>query len=332
MQQDVQDGIEVQGRSDGLVDLAQRSDSLQIALRLLFGLLAVSDVAQDDGGDGLAILHQFGYRGLGRKLCAISAPSEHFTPLTHSFGSLGRGGKGVDVPAVRLREARRQEHIQRLAQRFLGGVTKDLFRALIEEDDALVFIDGDNAIGGDFDYARETRLGGPAGLLRPLALGYVSEGYDRTGDLPPFQDRGAHIIYRKARPVFAPEYVLSHSTDRSVLKGRIYRALLRRVRRLVRLRMVQKLVHSAVNQFLNLIAEHFRCRGVHKCGLSVRVHAIDALACGVEDQFGTGEGRLVKAPGDDAPDGRPQHEEGMDARPGPWRVQGRRVIVDFFGP
>jgi hypothetical protein len=50
-----------------------------------------------------------------------------------------------------LVKLRRQQEFQRLSENLLRPVPENLFGALIEQDDFLVFIDRNDGVGGDFE-------------------------------------------------------------------------------------------------------------------------------------------------------------------------------------
>src|ERR1700728_721996 len=52
-----------------------------------------------------------------------------------------------------------KQHVERLAERFLGRVPEDVFCSPIEQRDAAVFVDRDDAVEGDRDRPGKLRFG-----------------------------------------------------------------------------------------------------------------------------------------------------------------------------
>src|SRR5947207_9824451 len=78
-------------------------------------------------------------------------------------------------------------------------------------------------------------------------------------------------------------------------------------------RMAEDLRHRHADDLLSREAEHARRSGVCKSYLAVQIDAANAVARDVENLLGPGEGSLIEAPGDDAPDRRPRDEKGVDS-------------------
>jgi hypothetical protein len=120
------------------------SQRVQLAARKVFRrvqrlrrFLALSNVPQDDGENQFAAEIELGNGCLSRKIAAVFSSAKDFAPLSHGARNIGRFCERFDVPTVRVRKTLRQEDVERLANDFGLGISKDLFRTLVEQNDAL---------------------------------------------------------------------------------------------------------------------------------------------------------------------------------------------------
>ncbi len=124
----------------------------------LFHLLALTDVAQEYGEDLLSIFHRLRDTGLGEELTAVLAPPENIRPPVHVPGGLRLRAELTNMPAMGLDEALRQQSVQRLPQHLCCRVTENSFRALVEDENALILVYADDGIRRHVDDVGEARF------------------------------------------------------------------------------------------------------------------------------------------------------------------------------
>jgi len=117
------------------------------------------------------------------------------------------------VRLVLLREMCREESRERLSQDLRRGISEDAFGTLVEDGNAMRLIDGDDAVLGDFENTRETRVRETLGQLRVLAL------RDVAGDA---QHACGHPIARKQLRADFQGHTPSLLGDNLYFEGRRY--------------------------------------------------------------------------------------------------------------
>src|SRR6185503_19881102 len=118
--------------------------------------------------------------------------------------------------------------------------------------------------------------------LHPLALAYVGEDDHRARAAWPGHGAAA-AVDRKARSVAAPEALARER--RAALSGprSVQRAVLARVRRAARPRVVEQLVGRLPDQLVPAPAEQLRCGRIRERDHPAVVDVVDALAGELED-------------------------------------------------
>src|SRR5207249_5510954 len=96
--------------------------------------------------------------GFPRKPCPVLASPEDLPPLAHAPRRLAGARERPHVRLVLLREMCREESRERLSQDLRRGISEDAFGTLVEDGNAMRLIDGDDAVLGDFENTRETRV------------------------------------------------------------------------------------------------------------------------------------------------------------------------------
>jgi hypothetical protein len=139
-------------------------------------LLALRDVAQMRREGDIAADRNLGDGRLDGELLAVLSETRDLAALAHELrGDLARA-EAPHLGEVAFAEARRDEHVERLAENILGAVAEDSFGGEIEEGDLLIGVDGDDAVLRDHQNARgaQMRLLESVLLLPPRRV--VAEG------------------------------------------------------------------------------------------------------------------------------------------------------------
>ena len=128
-------------------------------LLLLFDALAFRDVSQRHGEDGLVADLQLRDRGLRWEFFAVLAQtSDCGEALSHAACGHIAGRKPLDVLTMSSAKPLGNEIVERSPDRLGLRVTKDLLRAIVEDGDSLLVIDGDDRIGRNRDDPGKLRL------------------------------------------------------------------------------------------------------------------------------------------------------------------------------
>src|SRR5581483_6389672 len=98
---------------------------------------------------------QLGDGSFRGELRAVFAAAEDFTALAHAPGGDGSVPEILNVVAVDIDEAFGQQHVDRFAHDFRGSVPKDSFRALVEDYNPLVAVDGYDRVVGEIQNLSE---------------------------------------------------------------------------------------------------------------------------------------------------------------------------------
>src|SRR5262249_752581 len=147
-----------------------------LALRL--SLLALGDVALNEGIKLPASDFDFRDRSLDRKLRAVRAKRDE---RSHRPARAAGFAEAADEFGVRVAKAFRDEAVERLPQGFGGRAAEHPLRRLVEKDDALVFINSDNRVHRRGDDAIQPLLAfeqRPLGLLLIINVGVGAEPLD----------------------------------------------------------------------------------------------------------------------------------------------------------
>ena len=125
----------------------------------LFDADPLRHIPQDNGIDGPVCRGNARDGGLGRELVTVLPPADDDRALAHP----ARGDCGViktfDVPVVRLAKPARKQHMNGLAEDFIGRVAEDVNGAVVEERDALGLVHADDAIARDRQDANDEGVG-----------------------------------------------------------------------------------------------------------------------------------------------------------------------------
>ena len=173
-----------------LVDGAEASLALQ---QRFLGALALGNIAQNDGVELLPGHLDLGDGGLDGKLLSVGPQCIENTGGGHGAGGESHLAEVANQPGVRGANRVRQEAVQRLAERVPGGTAEHLFGGLVEDDDALALVEGDDGIHGRSHDAGKA-LGADAQLffaLPALALHAAEHGSAKQNEGNEDQD-GRH--------------------------------------------------------------------------------------------------------------------------------------------
>jgi hypothetical protein len=170
------------------------------------------------------------------------------------------------------------------------------------------------------------------GRLRPVALGDVLEAHDHAGQLLALDHRRAHVVDRKVAAVGAREDLVARLPGGAVTQGRGDLRVGVGHRGAVGPQVHDHRADQLADAPAGVHPEHGGRGRIHEGDAAIGVEPEDPVAGRFQDQGRLLERPLVEAPRDHAADARPQHERGVDARPGPRRVVGGLVVVDRLGP
>jgi hypothetical protein len=96
--------------------------------------------------------------------------------------------------------------------------------------------------------------------------------------------------------------------------------------------MTQTVMNWLADDLAYVYAEHLGCGRVHEGEFASQVETEDSFTGRIQNLFGLSSCYLVKPPGDNAANGRPQHEKRVDTGPSPRSIYSRRVVVNIVGP
>jgi hypothetical protein len=116
----------------------------RFGLPLLFG-----HIAHNCGVDARRPRVEAGDGGFRWKFAAVAASAGYFRALAHAPRRGARGTELGDVCGMRDACARRQQQFERLADRLFNRISENALRPLVEEDDALCLIHGDDGVVRD---------------------------------------------------------------------------------------------------------------------------------------------------------------------------------------
>ena len=117
-------------------------------LQRLLGLLALSYVAQYDREELFSMNLNLGNGGLNRELLTARTQPEERAQAAHAAAADSRLAVLADVPDVRRLIPLRNEPPKALPYRLAGAYPKHLLRRLVEQDNVLLGIHGDQRIHG----------------------------------------------------------------------------------------------------------------------------------------------------------------------------------------
>ena len=157
---------------------------LERRARLALGAREVQlgDVAQDDRHEHAAIGVELGERRLERELLAVGALADQ---LVQRAGRLAGARADQESPGRRIGAtlgAIRDETIDRPADRLGRGDAEQGLGGAVEEDDAAVAVDRDDAVGDGVDELGDAKLALAQRGLHRQPLADVEEGRDRAVD------------------------------------------------------------------------------------------------------------------------------------------------------
>ncbi len=240
----------------------------------------LGDVTQDDRHQHAAIGVELGKRSLERKFVAVGARADQ---LVQGAGRLA--GVHADHESRRCgirpsRRAIRDEAIDRAAYRFGRGDAEQRLGGAVEEDDAPVAVDRDDAVGDRVDELDDAKLALAQRGLHRQPLADVEEGRHGPVDLARLDDRMRPVLDREGRSVAAPERELR---DVHLLLLRVGLAHRQRRGCAARQRRLDEIVDLGAEQLAFIaVAEHLQRGPVDERALALRVDAEQALGGGVE--------------------------------------------------
>ncbi len=117
----------------------------------------IADVAQHDSEEAGVGEVESRDRRFGRKLAPVLSQAEDRATLAHATGDVGTAGELGQVPTVDPTESIGEEPLERRADDLRGIVAKDLLRPVIEVQDLLILVDGDDRVDGNRQDALELR-------------------------------------------------------------------------------------------------------------------------------------------------------------------------------
>ncbi len=124
-------------------------------------------------------------RRLGRELLAVLAQtSDRGQALPHATRGHVAGREALDVLTMSLAKPLGDQRVERSPDGLRLRVAEDLLRAIVEDGDSLLVIDGDDRVGRDRDDPGELRLRLLEPLLRDLDLLDIGAGAEPFDDLP----------------------------------------------------------------------------------------------------------------------------------------------------
>ncbi len=148
-------------RDDIPIPVAQVSDTLGlgqtgfIRSQRLFGLSANGDVAKDNSKDLLPTNLNLRYGGLGRESSPVPPAAFDLLAPTHIPGSWPLLGKLGNMPPVVIPKLIVYQHIQRLPQCLVRPVAEDPLGPLVENDDVVRLVNGNDPFVGHIQNGRE---------------------------------------------------------------------------------------------------------------------------------------------------------------------------------
>ena len=116
-----------------------------------FGAHAFGDIAQDDGEEFGAAVDVLRDRRLDRKFLAVRAEGAQCAQSAHPTRRRARGAEALDVLAMDMAEAFRNQPIQRLTDHRFARPSERALGSRIEQNDSLRLVDGDYGIHRRFD-------------------------------------------------------------------------------------------------------------------------------------------------------------------------------------
>ena len=256
---------------------------------LIFRALAFGDVAQDNRVNLLPLDLDMGDRGLDGKFLPVRAQTGERPQIAHRPAGDAGVAKLGHVPAMRLAEARRDEPVERLPQRFPGRAAEHLLRRLVEDRDALPGINADDRVHGRPDDAGEPRAAFPRLPLRALAFGDVARDGGDADDVAariPDRGHGERNLDGSAVLADAHGFVVADSALPDLLEN--VRFLLRPVRGL-------EAGNGLAEHLRRRVAEHPLRAGVPTDHFAVQVLPDDGIVGGFHDGRQEGADFLVLA-------------------------------------
>jgi hypothetical protein len=154
-------------------ELAQRLELLAPAEPLLQAL-PLGDVADDRREDRLTLHLELGDGDLQRKLFAVLAEPVKLGTIAHESAGDAPGRESLHVAFVPLPGPGGQQDFERPADDLVRRVAEHGLRLLVEQDDALLAVHGEDGVAGRIENALEAGVGRAGLLLGPLALGNVA--------------------------------------------------------------------------------------------------------------------------------------------------------------
>ncbi len=123
--------------------------------KLILNAFPIADIAQHDCKRRLPAVNQLDDRCFSGKLAAILSAAKDLAVLTHRtrLCLFCCGSKVTRMAPMQLYNAMRNEDIERLTNRLMYRVAKNLSSALIKHYDPLRCIDCDNCVARQSDYA-----------------------------------------------------------------------------------------------------------------------------------------------------------------------------------
>ena len=164
--------------------IAHRGQAFGLEHPVFHGLI-FGDVPHDGGKIQVALDFGHGKGDAQGKFLSVPAPGGE-APLPAQDMGLPGGEIAPHIVPVDLCEGRRNDEFQVLAQGFVAGVAEHRLGAPVVADDDVVFVDGDEGVGGAHDDA------GVDLLLLAQLLELADQGFQEAGggagerDCPPF--------------------------------------------------------------------------------------------------------------------------------------------------
>ena len=170
------------------------------------------------------------------------------------------------------------------------------------------------------------------GRLGAVARGDVLEAHDHTRQLVALDHRRAHVVDRKVGAVHPGEDLVARLMGLAVVERSQHRRVLVEQSRAVGGEVMHDLADPLADGRPRVDSQDGGGGRIDEDDPPLGIDSEDAFAGGFQDERGLRVRALVEAPGDDAAHARPEHEQRVDAGPGPRRVDRGLVVVHGLGP
>jgi hypothetical protein len=151
------------------------------------------DVAHHDHEQTLAADVQLRDGGVRRELGAVLAERGDGLPFSHPARRDRSGREALHVLMMKRAQSFGDEDVERLADGFVAAPPEHLLGAVVEHEDELILVDGDDRVRGDRDEARELGCG-PARVVVHACV------VEREGRASSQLLRELEVIRREASP------------------------------------------------------------------------------------------------------------------------------------